>query len=634
MAANGEHEYDGRDRNSNYYSETIVIPSREVKASAHQKKKSPGNGSSSRKSSGGAFVAPASSSATVQRNRKITVISISAVAAVLILCLCIGLWFYFAATADDGLIMANTYVAGLNIGGMTPEDAVSALEQKLESLYSQSVILSLPEDHLELTAADTKVQVDIDLLVSDAYRYGRTGSRKNRLDAMVNATTTRREISLLSYMTMDNGYIADALDQFLADSGGTLTQPSVQVEGKRPTAVNPETEDDENKVYQTLTIVVGTAGIGFDTDAVYDQILDAYDQLNFEPIALDFHIMEPEEVDLGELQKQYCSEPVDATLNEDDYTITDEIWGYGFNARAAANLLKAAAPGDSVTISLTYLQPEITREHLENIIFKDELASADTIYYLDPPRTNNLVLACEAINNYVVKPGESFSFNEVLGERTEEKGYQPAGAYADGETVEQVGGGICQVASTLYYCALYADLEILEREEHMFTADYLPLGMDATVNWGTLDFRFRNNTDYPIRIEAVAEDSYVSIVLRGTDDKGYYVEMEYEILEEYQWETVERVLEEDNEDGYVDGEVIYNGWMGYSVDTYKYKYDKATDEFISRELESHSEYSKRDKTICKINKPAEDTTVAETEASTEATEAPADLEQDSDISNE
>ena len=363
-------------------------------------------------------------------------------------------------------------------------------------------------------------------------------------------------------------------------------------------------------------------------DAVYDQILDAYDQLDFTPIEVEFTTMEPNAVDLAALADEYCTEAVDAVLNETDFTITDEVWGYGFNADAAGNLLKAANPGDSITLSLTYLRPEQTREDLENTLFKDVLASCDTIYYLDPPRTNNLVLACQAINNYVVKPGESFSFNEVLGERTAEKGYQEAGAYADGETVEQLGGGICQVASTLYYCTLYADLYIIEREEHMFTADYLPLGMDATVNWGTLDFRFRNDTEHPIRIEAKAEDSYVTIVLRGTDDKDYYVEMDYVILEEYQWETVERVLEEDNEDGYVDGEVIYNGWMGYSVDTYKYKYDKETDELLYCELESHSEYSKRDKTICKINKPTEDTTIAEGEDTAESTEAPADSDSD------
>ena len=613
MAANGEFDYDGRDRSSSYYAETIVIPGRETQSKpAYQPKKKPApKKSPAKKSSGGAFVqTPKKGQPSVaQRNRKIVVASLIAVASVLVLCLSVGFWFYFATTADTGLIMDNTYVAGINIGGMTRENAVTALRSKLDSLTSQSIILSLPYQQLELTAEDTNVQVDVELLVSDAYRYGRTGSRNDRIEAMANAAQSRRDMGLLSYMTLDTGYIKDTLNQFLADSGSTFKQPTIQIEGKRPTAANPEDPEKIDEAYQTLTIVLGTPGIGFDVDTVYDQILDAYDQLDFTPLEIEYSTIDPDPVDMAALQEEYCTAPVDAVLNEANFNITDEIWGYGFPSKAAEKLLQAARPGETVTLSLTYLRPDITREDLENILFKDVLASADTIYYLDPPRTNNLVLACQAINNYIVMPGESFSFNEVLGERTAEKGYQPAGAYADGETVEQLGGGICQVASTLYYCALHADLYILEREEHMFTADYLPLGMDATVNWGTLDFRFRNDTDYPIRIEANADDSYVTVTLRGTDDKSYYVEMDYVILEEYQWETVERLMEEDNEDGYEDGDVIYNGWMGYSVDTYKYKYDKETDEFISRTLESHSEYSKRDKTICKINRPTEETDV-------------------------
>ena len=611
MAANGESADDGRDRSSNYYAETIVIPSQQATAAAAKKKpaKKPANKPAPKRKTGGAFAAAPSKNSTARRNQRTTILAISALAAVLVLCVCIGFWFYFGTTTDNGLIMDNTYVAGVNIGGMTPKQAASVLRGKLETaLQTNNMTITLPNATLELSPAATNIKLDIDLLISDAFSLGRTGSHSDRVAAMAAAATTRRDIELLNYMTLDTGYIKDALEQLLIDSNGTLTQPTVQVEGSRPATGKPENPEDLTKTYQTLTITLGTAGIGFDTEAVYNQILDAYSHVSFEPIAVEFTTMEPNTLDLTKLAQEYCTDSVDAELNEADFTITDEVWGYGFNPDAAGNLLKAANPGDTITLSLTYQRPEVTREDLENTLFKDVLATADTIYYLDPPRTNNLILACQAINNYVIKPGESFSFNEVLGQRTEEKGYQEAGAYADGEMVEQLGGGICQVASTLYYCALHADLYIIERQEHMFVADYLPLGMDATVNWGTMDFRFRNTTDHPIRIEANAEDSYVTVTLRGTDDKNYYVEMEYVILEEYQWETVEKVLEADNEDGYVDGEVIYNGWMGYSVDTYKYKYDKETDELLYCELESHSEYSKRDKTICKINNPTEETT--------------------------
>lgn len=331
-------------------------------------------------------------------------------------------------------------------------------------------------------------------------------------------------------------------------------------------------------------------------------------------------------MDLDALVETYCSDSVDAQLDEIAYTVSDEVWGYGFDVAAAKTWLQSAPYGQTLSLPLTYQAPAITRPALEATLFPDVLAAAQTHYYYHPERTTNLVVACRTINQLIIKPGETFSFNDTLGQRTEEKGYQPAGAYAGGQTVLQVGGGICQVASTLYYCTLYADLEVLEREEHMYTSDYLPLGMDATVNWGTIDFRFRNNTDHPIRIEAKAEDGYVTVTLMGTDDKTYYIEMDYKVIKEYPWKTVEKEMEADNEEGYVDGDVILSGWTGYSVDTYKYKYDKQTDELISKTIESHSEYESRDKQICRIRQdetlPPETTIPPETTLPPETTVAP------------
>ena len=518
--------------------------------------------------------------------------------------------------------MDNTYVTGVNIGGMTPEEAKVALSKSAVGNYSQqNIVINLPDTTLELTPEEVNVKLDLDLLVQDAYQNGREGDRGDRVAAMAAAAMTRRDIDPLSYMTLDTACIQNAINQLIAETGSVLTQPSVQVEGTRPTATLPEgarPEDGEEAVdptetvHQTLHITMGTPGRTFDSEALYDQILDAYSNNDFSPISVEYTIEEPESLDLTALIQEHCTDPVDAVLNTEDYTVTDEIWGYGFNQTAAANLLSVAEYGETISLPLTYQRPAVTRPDIEATLFQDELASADTAYYFNPDRTTNLQLACKAIHNMIIKPGEIFSFNDTLGERTAEKGYKPAGAYVGGETVDQVGGGICQVASTIYYCTLYADLEIIEREEHMYTADYLPLGMDATVNWGTIDFKFRNNTDFPIRIEANAENGYVTVRLIGTDDKSYYVEMDYKIEKEYQWETVEKLFKEDNEKGYVDGEVVLNGWMGYSVDTYKYKYDKETDELISKELETHSEYEKRDKVICKIDKPTEATTIPAT----------------------
>ena len=127
----------------------------------------------------------------------------------------------------------------------------------------------------------------------------------------------------------------------------------------------------------------------------------------------------------------------------------------------------------------------------------------------------------------VLMPGEEFSYNEALGKRTTEAGYLGAGAYLNGEVVTEIGGGICQVSSTLYCAALYANLKITDRTCHWFGVDYLPAGLDATVSWGGPEFKFVNSRNYPIRIKAeVDREKWCAVVaIEGVDEDGSYVEI-------------------------------------------------------------------------------------------------------------
>lgn len=102
----------------------------------------------------------------------------------------------------------------------------------------------------------------------------------------------------------------------------------------------------------------------------------------------------------------------------------------------------------------------------------------------------------QAIDGLVIAPGEQFSYNDALGERTAERGYKAAGAYSNGQVVQEIGGGICQVSSSLYYAALLANLQIDVRVCHYFPVAYLPPGLDATVSWGGPEFKFTNNRDW------------------------------------------------------------------------------------------------------------------------------------------
>ncbi len=118
-------------------------------------------------------------------------------------------------------------------------------------------------------------------------------------------------------------------------------------------------------------------------------------------------------------------------------------------------------------------------------------------------RRTNIRLAAAAVDGTILMPGETFSYNKIVGERTAAKGYKPATVYGAAWTKQELGGGICQLASALYYCTLYSNLEVVYRTNHRFAVTYVPHGLDATVAWGSIDYKFKNSTDYPIRISAL-----------------------------------------------------------------------------------------------------------------------------------
>ena len=285
--------------------------------------------------------------------------------------------------------------------------------------------------------------------------------------------------------------------------------------------------------------------------------------------------------------------------------------------------LEKAGPGGEVTLTLDVIEPQYTKESLQEKLFHDELASYDSPYNAGLiGRSENLRLACLAINGYVLKPGETFSFNGVVGERTAAKGYKEGGVYVGGETVQQLGGGVCQVASVLYYCTLKSDLEVIARQEHQYVPDYIPWGMDATIYWGSLDYKFRNNTTYPIRILAEASGGYVRVRFMGTETKDYTVELDYKATMTHKSETEEVEISKgmknyDKYKDYKDGERIQVGYDGYEVDTYRMKYDK-NGKLLSTEKVNHSSYDWRNRLVAKLVEETE----APTEKPTEPTESP------------
>lgn len=490
----------------------------------------------------------------------------------------------------NGEILENVYVAGVNVGGMTRDEAISAVTAAAENTYPvQTMTVQVFDTKVEIAPEVSDASLKVKSAVWDAYKYGRRGFSKQKQEDRNTASTTGITVDVSRHIKLDERAIKKALSEFSNHYNTTLSQSTYEVTGTAPEL--------------TLVVHLGIPEYGLNLDDLYDQVLHAYSQNEFF-VEGECGLIKPDPIDLEGILEKYYVAPVDAQFDKKTFDIIKGSNGCGFDKEAVQKQLDESEYGTTVKIPFDLIKPETTEEDLSALLYRDVLATYTATQSSSSNRATNLRLACEAINGTVLLPGETFSYNNALGERTTEKGYKPGASYNAGETITTIGGGICQVSSTLYYCALLSDMEIIDRENHCYVAGYLPLGMDATVSWGTLDFRFRNNSDYPIRIEATADGGSTAVTLHGTDTKDYYIKMEYNVTASHSYETKYETMKADNPKGYKDGEYIVSPCIGYDVDTYRCKYSKANDTLISREYEAVSKYSKRDAIICKIESPS------------------------------
>ena len=527
------------------------------------------------------------------RSKKALLVGVCAFALILILGIIGFVAISSAADPYNGKILNNVLIGDIPVGGMTRSQAEAAVRAATENTFTgQDMVVELSDTTLRFSPADTKAKLDVSAVVKAAYQYGRTGTQAERQAAYQASLAGNHTIALLPYLRLDQEYIRSQLREFAAGIGGAYTPASFRLEGERPDLQNI----DPDAPGQTLYITLGTPGLGLDVDALYTDILDAYsfnrflvERGNISPSAT------PDPPDLQAIYEECCVEPVNATMNFQTYEPIPGTYGYGFDLEEAQQKVNQAAFGQTVSIALTYIEPET---QADDLLFQDVLGSCETPHGSNEKRTTNLRLVCEILNGFVLNPGEEFSYNDAVGERTTARGFQAAPAYSGTELVNSVGGGVCQGSSTLYYCALLADMEITERINHGFPSSYIDMGMDATVNWGGPDLKFRNNGNYPIKIEAEVSDGFMRMKILGTEERDYYVKMEYEITRVITPE--EKYVEYGPESGYKDGQVLEGGTTGYHVRTYKCKYSIESNQLISRDFEAFSSYMTKDRVVVKI----------------------------------
>ena len=451
---------------------------------------------------------------------------------VCLLVLLIGLALYLCLPMPAGAA-----VDGYDLSGLPYWKALSAAQE----LYPHPIRVSLPEEEMTFEPRQCGVKFDMGAAVGTARK-------------------TRSNVELRPFLKADEAAIRATLTSYAAKCDTTYREAEWRLTGTAPELATDRF--DPTAEGQTLVVNVGKPESHLDVENAVEQILDAFAH----PLTRNGDLIEltvtpervPEMPDWEALAAEVYREPVDDAPDLETGGILPGCYGQSIDV----SNMDTPGYGHVVAFPLLYTAPEVMGE---DALYQDVLGECETKHNTNENRNTNLRLLCQALDDHIVQPGETFSYNAVVGERTKEKGYLPAPAYSSRGLVDSIGGGVCQGSTTLYNCVLLADLEVVFRACHGAKVTYVPPGLDAAVNYLTTDFQFRNQYRFPVKIQAEVSDGFVKMKLLGTDEKDYYVKMETTSGE--------------------DDVAVY-------ARSYKCKYDKKTDELLSREIEAYSTYYK------------------------------------------
>ena len=385
---------------------------------------------------------------------------------------------------NSNKIVKGIKIRDIDVSSLTKDEAISKVTEAIELEFMREADLYYTEDYKSsIKPVQIESEYNIEEAVENAYKYGREGNLIVDNYNILFASLSEKVID------MDFTYNEESLDSIVNDIASKVPGKVIDY--------NYSIEDDE------LLVTKGTKGVKVDTEKLKKDIVNEIKQRRISDIITDennvvitivANEVEPAPIDVNELYSKIYKEPVDAYYETEPFKLYPEEDGIDF-----AVTLEEAAKIVSDTTKEEYIIPlkiskaSKTVNDIGREAFPYEISTYSTKYDVsNTNRTKNLELSAEKINGTVLMPGEEFSYNQVVGKRTVEAGYKNAKIYSGGQVVDGLGGGICQISSTLYNAVLMADLEITERRNHYFKTSYVPAGRDATVVWGSIDFKFKN----------------------------------------------------------------------------------------------------------------------------------------------
>lgn len=400
----------------------------------------------------------------------------------LLILICFGI-FTFYNYKNKEKISKGIYINNIDVSGLTKDEAKKLLEKNYSDLLSNDITLVYPDYTTYIKTSEIELSYDIDSAINYAYEVGKNG----------NIFTN----NIQTFSTLLNGINITPTYSFNKNS---LKKILTNISSELPDAVVESGYYLENN---NLIITKGSSGSVVDVDTTASSLENKLQDLNFitEIIELSTISKEPKAIDIDSIYSEVHKDAKDAYFTEEPHVVYPSENGLDFKISIEEAKQLVESSEKECTIPLKVVYPNITTNMIGQEAFPDLLASFSTKYAASNyNRTTNLRLAAEKIDGYVLLPDEVFSYNTVVGERTIAAGYKNAAIYSNGEVVDGLGGGICQISTTLYNAILFANLDTVELHNHQFVPSYVGAGRDATVVYGVKDFKFKNTRKYAIKI--------------------------------------------------------------------------------------------------------------------------------------
>ena len=478
-------------------------------------------------------------------------------------------------------ILSGIYIDTVNVSGLTKEEAKEALSNALNNNLALTIRIYNGDYETSFLPEQIEAKFDIDAAIDAAYRIGRDGSFiQNNYTILFTLLEPVSIQPTLQYNEEALNSIASSIAEKLPDK---VIEPSYYVE-------------DSN-----LIITKGHSGNVVDTESLKQQMITSIQNTREtkKEIEIPVNYVKCQAIDLDAIYQEVKKAPQDAYYTSDPFVVYPHVNGVDFaiSLEEAKKLLEEDK--EEYTIPLQSIPPAVTTNQIGTEAFPDLLSSFKTYYYeSNVNRTTNLKLSASKINGTVLLPGEVFSYNQVVGKRTIEAGYRDAAIYSGGKVVDGLGGGICQISSTLYDAVVLANLEIVERSNHGFVTSYLDAGWDATVVYGAIDFKFKNSRKYPIKIVASVSNGVAEFQIFGKKEEvEYEVDIETKVIASIPFKV--RYV---NDSTLAAGKtkVLQGGSNGCKVEAYKVL--KQNGQEVSRTLLSRDTYNAMEKIIARGTK--------------------------------